>query len=201
MTKDNINLTWRSCAKSQIINVTKAINLLENKKVEELIRLLSNEEGGLFFTGVGKNSHVARKTSSTFSSLGIDSRFICPVEAVHGEMTNLKDNSKIVAISKSGKTSELVYFLRKVKETKKKVSIIMIHANENLSENCDYLDFDLFLNIENEGHNYGVVPITSITLFTVFLQSMGIHIAGLRGFTLENFLHNHPGGEIGKIKL
>jgi len=195
------NSTWRVCAESQISIAYKTIDALCDQKVEQLIELISKEDGDLFFTGIGKNSHVAKKTASTFSSLGINSNFICPVEAVHGEMTNVNSGSKIVAISKSGKTSELKYFLHKLKETKKDSTIIMIHANHNLVESCDYYDFGFLLDVEGEGHEYGVVPITSISLFTIFLQSIGIHISQARGFTLEKFLLNHPGGEIGKIIL
>ena len=75
-------------------------------------------KGKIFFTGVGKNGHVAAKAASTFSSIGLPCFYINPVDSVHGDMGVINQDDIIVAISKGGNTEELIHFLHHVKHTK-----------------------------------------------------------------------------------
>ena len=43
---------------------------VESEKIYCLLYLLLEAKGKIFFTGVGKNGHVAAKAASTFSSIG-----------------------------------------------------------------------------------------------------------------------------------
>ena len=64
--------------------------------------------------------------------------------------------------------------------------------------NYSYLDIDLHSN--EEADNLNVVPTSSIAVFTVFLQSIACEIASINNLKLEEFVFNHPGGSIGKLK-
>ena len=171
---------------------------VESEKIYNLLYLLLESEGKIFFTGVGKNGHVAAKAASTFSSIGLPCFYINPVDSVHGDMGVINEDDIIVAISKSGNTEELIHFLHHVKH--KNCKIVTLHSNPNNScLDCSCLDLDL--HVDDEADNLNVVPTSSIAIFTVFLQSIACEIADINGLTLEEFVSNHPGGSIGQIKL
>lgn len=171
---------------------------VESEKIYCFLYLLLESKGKIFFTGVGKNGHVAAKAASTFSSIGLPCFYINPVDSVHGDMGVINEDDIIVAISKSGNTEELIHFLYRVKH--KNCKIVTLHSNPNNScLNCSYLDIDF--HVDDEADNLNVVPTSSIAVFTVFLQSIACEIADINGLTLEEFISNHPGGSIGQIKL
>ena len=82
-----------------------------NKDVAAFIKLLRGVKGFNYFTGIGKNGHVAAHAASTFNSLGIRSMFVDPVNTLHGDMHIFSQKDVVIAISKSGETEELIRFL------------------------------------------------------------------------------------------
>mgnify|MGYP001341440246 CR=1 FL=1 len=171
---------------------------VESKKIYCLLYLLLEAKGKIFFTGVGKNGHVAAKAASTFSSIGLPCFYINPVDSVHGDMGVINQEDTIVSISKSGNTDELINFLYHVKH--KDCTIVSIHSNPN-NDTLDYSYLDIDLHVDNEADHLDIVPTCSIAVFTVFLQSIACEISAINKLTLEEFVTNHPGGSIGQTKL
>ena len=171
---------------------------VESEKIYCFLYLLLESKGKIFFTGVGKNGHVAAKAASTFSSIGLPCFYINPVDSVHGDMGVINEDDIIVAISKSGNTEELIHFLHHVKH--KNCKIVSLHSNPN-NNSLDYCYLDIDLHADEEADNLNIVPTSSIAVFTVFLQSIACEIADIKDLSLEEFVSNHPGGSIGQIKL
>lgn len=169
---------------------------LEDLQIEKFVEIIKQNKATVFLTGIGKNAHVASTTASTFSSIGIKSRFLDPVEAVHGEMGNIENNDLIIAISKSGNTSELLNFLKKFKEINKVTKIVSLSSNEK-SQMVTLADLSIVIDIEKEIDKYNIVPTISIATYILFLQSIGYCVAEQKGFNLAMFKKNHPGGAIG----
>jgi len=180
-----------------IISLNKSLDNLDFSKCDEFVKILLECNGKIFFTGIGKNGHVAAKAASTFSSIGIPCFFIDAVDSVHGDMGVISDDDVLVAISKSGNTEELLNFLHNVK--RKCCKIISIHSNPG-NKTCDYSMLDINLYVDNEADNLNIVPTSSIVIYTVFLQSIACEIAKINNLTLSQFVFNHPGGTIGKLK-
>ena len=169
---------------------------VESEKIYCLLYLLLEAKGKIFFTGVGKNGHVAAKAASTFSSIGLPCFYINPVDSVHGDMGVINDEDIIVAISKSGNTEELLHFLKHVEH--KKCKIVSLHSNPN-NKSLEYSSMDIDLKVRMEADPLNIVPTCSIAVFTVFLQSVACEISRRKELTLEEFVKNHPGGSIGKV--
>lgn len=181
---------------SHIKALADSIESWPHDQVVELSQLIQNHNGHLFFTGIGKNGHVAAKAASTFCSVGIPSFFINPVDAVHGDMSVIRGEDIVIAISKSGETAELLVFLQKVR--KKKAQIILVHSHKNNSA-LKFSNLDIFLAVDKECDHLNIVPTASIVIFTTFLQSVACEIANQKQLTLPQFVDNHPGGSIGKL--
>ena len=49
-----------------------------------------NNGGKLVITGVGKSGKIGQKVEATFKSLGVDSTFLYPTDALHGDLGTIK---------------------------------------------------------------------------------------------------------------
>ena len=183
--------------KKHLDSTSTSYTNLDTEKADKLVELLSTCTGKIFFTGVGKNGHVAAKATSTFSSIGLPCFFLNPVDSVHGDMGVISSTDILISVSKSGNTEELLNFLQCV--NRKQCRLITIHSNPgNKSSEYSYLDIDL--HVDSEADHLNIVPTSSIAIFTVFLQSVACEISMRRNLTLQEFIFNHPGGSIGKLK-
>ena len=50
----------------------------------------STNGGKLVITGVGKSGKIGQKVEATFKSLGVDSTFLYPTDALHGDLGTIK---------------------------------------------------------------------------------------------------------------
>ena len=184
--------------KKHIDVLAESMELIDPIKAYEFVDLLLSCKGKIFFTGVGKNGHVAAKATSTFSSIGVPCFFINPVDSVHGDMGVINEDDILIAVSKSGNTEELIHFLKHVEH--KNCKIVSIHSNPK-NKSLDYSSLDIDLRVSKEADHLDIVPTCSIAVFTIFLQSVACEISERKQLTLEQFVKNHPGGSIGKTKI
>ena len=191
-------MSIRSYYQTHMDDIAKSIPSDYNPTIDEFVDLLLNCKGKIFFTGVGKNGHVAAKATSTFSSIGVPCFFINPVDSVHGDMGVINEDDILIAVSKSGNTEELIHFLKNVEH--KNCKIVSIHSNPK-NKSLDYSSLDIDLRVSKEADHLDIVPTCSIAVFTIFLQSVACEISERKQLTLEQFVKNHPGGSIGQTKI
>ena len=72
------------------IKELKKINKIFNQSFIKAVDLILNCKGKVIFAGIGKSGLIARKTSATFSSVGIPSFFCHPSEALHGDLGQIE---------------------------------------------------------------------------------------------------------------
>lgn len=169
---------------------SKLANDIYNKRKNDSTTL-----GKILFTGIGKNETIAMKTANMFRSLQYDAHKICPVNAMHGDMGMLDNNDVIVALSKSGNTSELINFLRYVSKTKPHVTIYGICIGLDKSKFDDVCDYTIHLPNVSEVGTLGA-PTTSNILMQIYLDTIAVSLPEI---TIEEFKTSHPGGTIGGV--
>ena len=63
----------------------------------------------IIFTGVGKSGHIARLFNASMQSIGFNSSYLDITDALHGDVgIFFNKNIKLIAISKSGESIELL---------------------------------------------------------------------------------------------
>lgn len=179
-----------------INSITHLSNNIDYIKLEELFNILKDTKV-IYFSGIGKNSHIANIIASTFNSLTIRSIFVDPIHAVHGDMGLIEDNSVVILVSKSGNTDELMFFCEKIKLRNCGTKIILLHSNDN-AKLKKYCNFDLYVPFLNECDPWNRVPTCSLVCYLIILHSIGMKIVDYKQVTVEQFYKNHPGGDIGK---
>ena len=192
--------------KSNIIKKGKEVLNIEASAIRNLskgldenfikaVNLIIKHEGKLILSGVGKSGNIANKLASSFTSTGVPSIYLNPVDASHGDMGIVSQGDVLIALSNSGETYELSDLINFAK--KKKIKIISITSNKKslLSKNADV---SLILPIHKEADKLNTIPTTSTTLCLALGDALCCTILDIRNFDKKSFRELHPGGKIGK---
>ncbi|KAL4922469.1 SIS domain-containing protein [Aspergillus aurantiobrunneus] len=163
--------------------------------------------GKLVCCGVGKSGKIAQKLEATMNSLGINSTFLHPTEALHGDLGMVRPNDTLLLISFSGRTPELLVLLPHIPST---VTVIALTSHLHPST-CPLLSFqssDMGILLpapihEDEETSMGVCAPTSSTTVALSLgdalaiaTARRLHTSPGKG-PAEIFKSFHPGGAIG----
>ncbi|HUT83223.1 MAG TPA: SIS domain-containing protein, partial [Thermodesulfobacteriota bacterium] len=91
---------------------------LINKVNENFVRaveILSECQGKVIITGIGKSGIISQKIASTLSSTGTPAFFLHPAEGIHGDLGMIGKRDVVVAVSNSGETNEIAQLLPLIK--------------------------------------------------------------------------------------
>ena len=159
------------------------------------VNLITKLEGKLILSGVGKSGNIASKLASSFTSTGVPSIYLNPVDASHGDMGIVSQGDILIALSNSGESHELSDLIDFAK--KRKIKIISITSNKRslLSKNSDV---SLILPNHEEADKLNIIPTTSTTLSLALGDALCCTVLDIRNFDKKSFRELHPGGKIGK---
>lgn len=168
---------------------------LDLTEMEAVLADLHSCQGTIFVSGVGKSGHIAQKISATLASVGVKSLFLSPVEAVHGALGLVEEKDLLLAFSKSGETRELIDLISFVREKGARVVGVVSRRLSRLSEVSDRV---VFLPVERELCPYDMAPTISTSVQMLFGDLLAIALMKRKGFTIQGFAQNHPGGFLGR---
>ena len=178
--------------------IRNASENLVSAEVEKVLGFLQNcfkNKSKLIITGVGKSGLVARKISATFTSLGLISLYLNPLDALHGDLGVLESNDLVMLISYSGETSELVELIPHIKNRNVKIFSLLGKKSSTISNSSDAV---LDGSVNKEVCPLNLAPTAS----TAVAMAIGDALAAI--FTMRNnisqtdFVRNHPSGLLGK---
>ena len=187
---------------SEIIKVIdiemKGLSLLREQidsSVKSAVETIFNCGGKVILTGMGKSGLVAKKIASTMSSVGTPAIFMHPAEGMHGDLGIICVDDVVIAIGKSGESSELNGVLPSIKSAGAKIIGIMGDGNSTLAR---YSDIIISIGDAEEACPFNMAPTTSSTVTMVLGDAMAVALMKMRGFDLADYALLHPGGQIGK---
>jgi len=193
LTKEIIS-KGKKAIKVQIEGIKKLEKSL-NTDFYKAVELLLSLKGKLILSGIGKSGHIANKIAATFTSTGIVSIFLHPVEASHGDLGIIEKKDIVILISNSGEASELNDIINYCKKNGVKIVCITSGKNSSLSKNSDV---KIIIPKHAESDPLGIAPTTSTTLALVAGDALCSTILSYRDFDRQSFKNFHPGGKIGK---
>jgi len=173
----------------------ESCELVHMNQLKEIYAELMENGGQLIFCGVGKSGIVALKCAATFTSLGMPSWFLHPIEALHGDLGRVQKNDAIVLISKSGTTEEILKLLPFLSIQKRKIIGLLGSVNSPIAEACGLV---LDCSVSKEACINNQAPTTSTTLALAMGDAMAVYFESVVGLSREGFAINHPGGILGK---
>ena len=192
--------------KSQILKSAREVLNIESKAITDLAKSLNEDffqavisieklKGKLIISGVGKSGNIASKIAASFTSTGIPSVFLNPVDASHGDMGIVGREDILIVLSNSGESHELSDLLDFAKRQSIKIISICSIKKSLLAKNSD---INLILPPHKEADKLSIIPTTSTTMALALGDALCCCILNLREFDKKAFKALHPGGKIGK---
>ena len=166
------------------------------EKLVHIFRHLQGARAQLVFCGVGKSGHIGVKLASTFSSLGLKSTFLHPIEALHGDLGRVSQGEDaIFFLSKSGTTEEILKLIPFLDTPKERLVGLLGNVDSPIATACGIV-FDC--SVEKEACINNQAPTTSTTLALAMGDAMAVLFEHSVNLSKEDFAQNHPGGILGK---
>ena len=179
----------------QLINAADRIS----DKMEIACDIITNHNGKIVISGMGKSGLIAQKIAATLCSIGNEAVFLHPAEAVHGDLGIYAPGDPTILISKSGATDEIVRLIPILKEFNSPLIGILGNMNSILSNEMDLV---LDASVSKEVDPLGIVPTTSTTLTLAIGDALAAVLMANKNFKREDFAKLHPAGDLGRrLKL
>ena len=178
-----------------IKNAAQNLDPIEVKNAVDLLLKCSNLNGKLIITGVGKSGIVARKIAATFSSIGLMSIYLNPLDALHGDLGVAKKNDLSILLSNSGETKELLEIIPHLKNRGIKIITIIGKKESNISKQSDVI---LETSVNKEICPLNLAPTASTAVSMAIGDAMAISWMQMSGVSKKDFAFNHPSGQLGK---
>ena len=137
-----LNNKFKKIAQEVIVTEIQSLQKLKssidknfNKAVDAIINC---KKGKIILSGVGKSGIIAKKISSTLSSVGTPSFFVDASSCSHGDLGQISSNDVLILISNSGESAELKNIIQ-YSNRNKNITLIGIVSKKNslLYKNSD----------------------------------------------------------------
>jgi arabinose-5-phosphate isomerase len=122
--------------------------------------------------------------------------FVHPAEASHGDLGMVMEDDCVLALSRSGETSELSDLLFHCRRLEIPVVAITFRADSTLAKAADVT---LLLPDCGEANDDTPAPTTSTTMCLAIGDALAIALLEAKGFTADHFGAIHPGGKLGAL--
>lgn len=161
--------------------------------VTDAVRALDNGHK-IIVSGLGKNVPVCEKFVGTMVSVGQRASYMNTNSAVHGDLGMVEKGDLVIILTKSGETAESIYLNHLLSQRECERWLLTFQKNSTIGKEIDHV---LALTLQDEGDLWNIVPNNSTIVDLIILQGLAMEIVKRRGFTLDEFHKNHPGGHIG----
>jgi|TARA_B100001540_G_C15816175_1_gene647590 arabinose-5-phosphate isomerase len=199
MKKNKFITTAKNVIQTEIESLQALKNKIDKNFVKVIDAILNCKNGKVIISGVGKSGIIAKKISSTLSSVGTPSFFVDANSCSHGDMGQISSGDLLILISLSGESTELKNIIQYANRNKK-ITLIGITSKKNstLYKNSD---ISLIMPQVKEAGPGKYIPTSS----TITQLSLGDAIAVCtmisKKISENQFKKFHPSGSLGaKLK-
>ncbi len=175
--------------------IVAAAHRLDSRESTAAVEILLKCTGKVILTGVGKSGLVAQKIAASFTSVGLMSVYLNPLDALHGDIGVVGSGDVIVMISNSGETSELLAIVPYVKKRAAAMLGILGKRESSLAGHCDAV---LDASVEHEAAPIDQVPTSSTAVAMAIGDALTVSWMTAKGVSVADFAMNHPAGAIGR---
>ena len=180
--------------KAEAEELQKLSERFDKDAVLRTAKALQNCKGKVVLAGCGTSGQAAKKIAHTLCCIEIPAIYMCPADAVHGELGLLQEGDVLILISKGGNTEELVTLIPACKT--KKATLIGVSEDP---ESAIAKNADIFLEIktDREPDPFNMLATASTLAVISMFDGICIALAQRKGFTRDQFAVIHPHGAVG----
>jgi len=186
-------------ARSRIILEAEGVRSVADQLDESFLRvvdLIERMSGKVFITGSGTSGFLARRMAHILTVCGTPALYLPPMDALHGGMGAVTLGDVLLAISRGGESAEINDLVKRRREAG--VAIIAI-TSAPASELAQLSDVVVTLHNLPGIDPGGVIAMGSTLVVGVWGDALAHVLMLRRGHSLEQVLHNHPAGAVGKL--
>lgn len=193
LSNENITAKAKESLETQIRGL-QALKASLSTDFARAVTLLHAIKGRVILTGVGKSGHIGAKIAATMASTGTPAQFVHSGEASHGDLGMISKQDAVVALSKSGESSELRDILHYCKRFDIPLIGITVRPLSTLGRMANLC---LTLPDVPEACPLQLAPTTSTSMTLALGDALAISLLEARGFQTKDFASFHPGGKLG----
>ena len=160
-----------------------------------VVNHIGGRETNTLVAGIGKSGLIARLLASKLASVGSRAWYFSATDALHGELGALRPDDLLILLSNSGQTQELVDLGKAAVQRGVRVAAMVSRVPSALSRIADWT---LRVHIEREATETKL-PTASTTAMLALGDALVVGVARRRGFTVQDYARNHPGGTLGVV--
>ena len=194
---------FKKIAKDVINDEIKSLQKLKSsidKNFKKAIDAILNcKKGKVILSGVGKSGIIAKKISSTLSSVGTPSFFVEASSCSHGDLGQISSNDILILLSNSGESAELKNIIQYANRNRNITLVgIVSKKNSTLYKNSD---IKILLPEVKEAGPGNIVPTSSTIMQLAIGDAIAISTMRQKKFGEKEFKKFHPSGSLGaKLK-
>ncbi len=185
-------------AKESLREMAAAVEGVANRldgRFARTVRLLSECEGHVVLSGLGKSGLIGKKIAATLASTGTPSFFVHASEAFHGDLGMITDRDVVVLLSYSGETREVVELVPHLRRRGIPTVALVGDDRSNLARE---VDIALDVSVDREACPNNLAPTTSTLAALAMGDALAISLIRHRRFQAEDFAQLHPGGSLAR---
>jgi len=169
-----------------------------DSRIEDAVKLIAGCRGQIVVTGIGKSGIIANKIAATLRSTGTQAIFLHASEALHGDIGMIARQDVVLAVGKSGESTELNELLRFVKKSGARVISITSNSNSVMARLSDIV---LDLKVPREACPLNLAPTASTTAALAVGDAIAVTLMKMKNIGPADFARHHPGGQLGRRLL
>ena len=162
---------------------------------ERVVDRLTDCQGRIAVTGIGKSADIGQKLVGTFNSTGTRAYLLDPTRAVHGDLGMVHPDDVALLLSHSGESEEIVRVLGPLKRLASALTAITGNANGTLARTADVA---IVYGPVTEACPLALAPSSSTTVMLALGDAIAFTLLEQRQFSIEDFARFHPGGSLGR---
>ena len=198
MPKINFTKIAKEVIETEIQSLKKLKKNIKSSFNKAVQAILNCKKGKVIISGVGKSGIIAKKISSTLSSVGTPSFFVDASACSHGELGQISSYDVLILISLSGETDELKNIIQYANRNKKITLIAIVSKKNSLLYKAS--DIKLLLPEVKEAGPSSIVPTSSTIVQLSIGDALAVATMKYKKFGKLDFKKFHPSGSLG-IKL
>jgi arabinose-5-phosphate isomerase len=180
------------------IEALRAVRQNISSEFVRAVEMIAACRGQVVVSGIGKSGLIGTKIAATLRSTGTPATFLHPGEALHGDVGTVREDDVVLAIGKSGESTELIALLRVIRKIHVPVIAITSNAGSSMAALSDIV---LDLQIPREACPLNLAPTASTTAALAVGDAIAVALMKLKNVSEEDFARHHPGGQLGKRLL
>ena len=199
MKKNKFKKVAQDVIQTEVKSLKKLKTSIDNNFQKVIETIINCKKGKIILSGVGKSGIIAKKISSTLSSVGTPSFFVDASSCSHGDLGQISSNDVLILISNSGESSELRNIIQYANRNKNIILIgIVSKKNSLLYKNSD---LKILLPEVKEAGPGNIIPTSSTIMQLAIGDAIAISTMKQKNFGEKEFKKFHPSGSIGaKLK-